>query len=150
MHQLSLNPVYAPRRQCDCFVASRKLEVRQTSLPCSTSTIMAVKACTAGASTIKEVATSHTLPQAALYVQPSSWHSSKPRDTAETCWFCRPVVLLSDGHSYHTERLRVQDVSQGEKAVRRMLRRVAKMRGASWQGWLMRLTSQSALKLCMN
>jgi len=102
---------------------------------------MAVKACTAGASTIKEVATSHTLPQAALYVQPSSWHSSKPRDTAETCWFCRPVVLLSDGHSYHTERLRVQDASQGERAVRRMLRRVAEMRGASWQGWLMRLTS---------
>jgi len=30
------------------------------------STIMAVKACTAGASTIAEVATSHTLPQAAL------------------------------------------------------------------------------------
>jgi len=100
-------------RQCDCFVASRKLEVRQTSLPCST--IMAVKACTAGASTIKEVATSHTLPQAALYVQPSSWHSSKPRETAETCWFCRPVVLQSDGHSYHTEpRMRAKAKEQCE------------------------------------
>jgi len=48
--------------------------------------------------------------------------------------------LLSDGHSYHTERLRVQDASQGERAVRRMLRRVAEMRGASWQGRLMRFT----------